>query len=194
MDYRSPALAYHIIFATYGFWLPNDPRGSWSDYVGSNKLRVFGPATKTNTRHSVARKVHNRALRIAAKRSLKYKPVSLSDVQARAVALGFEQAAKESGYIFHACAILPEHAHLVIARHPRNIGRIVGHLKTRATQRLLREKLWPESNRPVWAKHGWHVYLFTGADITRAIRYVENNPLREGKRRQRWPFVVPYTI
>jgi len=26
---------YHVIFGMYGFWLPNDPRGSWSDYVGS---------------------------------------------------------------------------------------------------------------------------------------------------------------
>ena len=22
---------YHVILAAYGFWLPNDPRGSWSD-------------------------------------------------------------------------------------------------------------------------------------------------------------------
>lgn len=24
---------YHAIFSAYGFWLPNDPRGSWSDFV-----------------------------------------------------------------------------------------------------------------------------------------------------------------
>lgn len=23
-------IGYHVIFSTYGFWLPNDPRGSWS--------------------------------------------------------------------------------------------------------------------------------------------------------------------
>jgi hypothetical protein len=28
-------LAYHSIFSMYGFWLPNDPRGSGSDYVAS---------------------------------------------------------------------------------------------------------------------------------------------------------------
>ena len=26
-------IAYHLIYTTYGFWLPNDPRGSWSDFV-----------------------------------------------------------------------------------------------------------------------------------------------------------------
>jgi hypothetical protein len=28
--------------------------------------------------------------------------------------------------------------------------------------------------------------------VARAVRYVEDNPLKEGKRRQRWSFVVPY--
>ena len=26
-------VAYHVIITNYGFWLPNDPRGSWSDLV-----------------------------------------------------------------------------------------------------------------------------------------------------------------
>ena len=74
----------------------------------------------------------------------------------------------------------------------QGIRRIVGHLKGRATQELFREKLWPDSRRPVWAKNDWHVFLFTPDDVIRAIRYVEDNPLREGKRRQHWPFVVPF--
>jgi hypothetical protein len=35
-------LGSHVIFGTYGFWLPNDPRESWSDFVGSWKLAHFG--------------------------------------------------------------------------------------------------------------------------------------------------------
>lgn len=26
---------YHLIISGYGFWLPNDPRGSWSEFVGA---------------------------------------------------------------------------------------------------------------------------------------------------------------
>lgn len=26
---------YHLIMTAYGFWLPNDPRGSWSEFVGA---------------------------------------------------------------------------------------------------------------------------------------------------------------
>ena len=31
-------IAYHVIFGMYGFWLPNDPRGSWSDFVAAWEL------------------------------------------------------------------------------------------------------------------------------------------------------------
>jgi hypothetical protein len=65
-------IGYHVIFSTYGFWLPNDPRGSWSDFVGSWELFRYGPATKTTQRRSLAYDEHDRARRLAAKKALKY--------------------------------------------------------------------------------------------------------------------------
>lgn len=44
-----------------------------------------------------------------------------------------------------------------------------------------------------WAEGCWKVYLDTHADVLRAIRYVENNPMKEGKRLQRWSFVTSFT-
>ena len=44
---------YHVIWGTYGFWLPNDPRGSWSDFVASWELLRFGAATKSQERVAV---------------------------------------------------------------------------------------------------------------------------------------------
>ena len=41
-------LAAHIIFTCYGFWLPNDPRGSWSEWVASWELLRYGKATKVD--------------------------------------------------------------------------------------------------------------------------------------------------
>lgn len=53
-------IGYHVIFGTYGFWLPNDPRGSGSDFVWSEELfRFGGKATKVETRHSVAGVKHD---------------------------------------------------------------------------------------------------------------------------------------
>ena len=58
-------LAYHLVFTSYGFWLPNDPRGSWSDFVRSWELYWYGGATKVTTRASLARREHDRDLRRA---------------------------------------------------------------------------------------------------------------------------------
>src|SRR5438270_5776341 len=80
---------YHIIFSAYGFWLPNDPRGSWSDFVGSWELFRYGSATKTAETRSLAHRAHDRALRQAAKSALKYPPLQFNGLQARAVARGF---------------------------------------------------------------------------------------------------------
>jgi hypothetical protein len=62
---------YHFIFSAYGFWLPNDPRGSWSDTIRVYDLLQFGPATKIDTTESVAHTKHDRALRLKAKEALR---------------------------------------------------------------------------------------------------------------------------
>jgi hypothetical protein len=36
-------IAYHAIFTTYGTWLPNDPRGSYSKEIYNAPLRMLGP-------------------------------------------------------------------------------------------------------------------------------------------------------
>ena len=134
-------LGYHVIFGAYGFWLPNDPRGSWSDFVGSWELFRFGPATKVETRRSVAHQPRDSALRQAAKAALKYPAVQFNGLQARAIGGGFGRFAVRSGIKIWACAILPEHVHLVIARHSYVVELIVKLLKGDASRQLLTEPL-----------------------------------------------------
>ncbi|MCA9086946.1 MAG: hypothetical protein KDA81_23035, partial [Planctomycetaceae bacterium] len=45
---------YHLILPMYGFWLPNDPRGSWSDFVWKWELVRFGKATRTIDRRDIS--------------------------------------------------------------------------------------------------------------------------------------------
>lgn len=187
-------LAYHCIFSMYGFWLPNDPRGSGSDYIAAWELFRYGAATKVDTRRSVAHVEHDRLARLAAKHAMQYPPVVISGQQALAVASGFQRAALEAGYPIHACAILPEHVHLVLGSNARSVRTIVGHLKSRATRELKASGLWPEDGRLVWGAHGWNVWLESHCDVIRAVKYVELNPEKEGKRRQAWRFVVPFDV
>jgi len=102
---------YHLIMTAYGFWLPNDPRGSWSDFVGAWELYKFGPATTTNEKRSLAHDPHDIQRRLAAKRALKYPPVRLDDAQRQCIADGFGIAISEGGYHVPACCIGHDHAH-----------------------------------------------------------------------------------
>lgn len=136
-------VGYHIIFSTYGFWLPNDPRGSWSQFVGSWDLFRYGPATKTTQRRSLAHDEHDAGLRLEAKQALKYPPVRFTGLQARAVARGFARYVQRTKLAVWACAILPDHVHLVTGMPGMKIEQLVIQLKGEATHELEREGIHP---------------------------------------------------
>jgi REP element-mobilizing transposase RayT len=192
--------AYHVNISFYGFWLPNDPRGSNSSVVRSWRLLPFGKATKVTTRRSVAHVPHDRAKRLAAKKQLQYRPVVLTGIQARAVARGFASMVEKSGYVLYACAIMPTHVHLVIARHRYKIEQVVNLLKGAATRQLTAEGLHPMRDQVApgeelpspWGVSMRVIYLDTDEFILDEIGYVERNPLKDGMPRQYWSFVVPF--
>jgi REP element-mobilizing transposase RayT len=193
-------LGHHLIISAYGFWLPNDPRGSWSDFVRAWELVKFGEATKVQTTRSVASKPHDWRLRQAAKESLKYPAVKFTGIQARSIGAGFAKYLSRSGVIVWACSILPDHVHLVVRRHRYDAEVMMQQFKGNATMRLNKDELHPlakfaeygESPPSPWGERGWKVFLDSEADIRRAIRYVENNPLKEGKPKQTWSFVTDF--
>jgi REP element-mobilizing transposase RayT len=191
-------VGYHLIFATYGFWLPNDPRGSWSEFVGSWDLLCYGPATKTTARHSVAARQHDTQQRLAAKQALKYPPVEFTGLQAREVGRAFAGYVERSQLPVWACAIMPDHVHLVVGKPRIQIEQLAIQLKGEATEQLLRAGLHPlarfqaNEKRPpkCWSRGQWKVYLDPD-DVLRAIEYVNNNPIKAGLPRQTYPFITP---
>jgi REP element-mobilizing transposase RayT len=189
---------YHVIWGAHGFWLPNDPRGSWSTYVASWELARFGKASHSPDRRDVEPHAW-RAWRVAAEAALVYPSVHFDGMQARAVGRGFANAVAKSGFTIWACSILPEHVHLVIARHTYAAEQICNLLKGAATKALKAESLHPLAKYDVrgktpspWAEKQWIVFLDTEEAIEAAIDYVEDNPTKEGKPRQSWSFVTPF--
>ncbi|MEM8737892.1 MAG: transposase [Planctomycetota bacterium] len=182
-------IAYHLVLTAYGFWLPNDPRGSWSEVVRATELRAFGPATKVNTKQSRAGATHDRAARDAAKRAMKYPAVRFNGTQARAVARGIGEVVTAHQLSIHAAAVMPDHVHLVVARHGaltiEGIGR---RIKAKATQRLNAEGIGV--GRSPWARGQWSVFLRDAEAVRRTVRYVEQNPVRAGLKKQDWKFVT----
>jgi len=43
----------------------------------------------------------------------------------------------------------------------------------------------------VWGRKIWKVYIDNEAHYCNAVKYVVENPVKEGKPRQRWSFVAP---
>ena len=88
----------------------------------------------------------------------------------------------------------------MVQRHANPGERIIGHLKGRATREPIADGMHPFAEYAgadglvpcMWARRGWRVYLHTVEDILRAIRYVEENPLKQRMLRQEHSFVTPY--
>ncbi len=189
---------YHVIFGAYGFWLPNDPRGSYSDFVGKWELLRFGPATKTLTRKELS--PAEEAERLAAKQALRFPPVQFTGLQAQAIGAGFADSARQGRFTIWACAILPEHVHLVLARSRFSAEQMSNFLKGSATKALRERQLDPMAayakpdEKPLspWGERRWKVYLYSAEAIQNAIAYVNENPIKEGKPPQTWSFVEPF--
>lgn len=190
-------IAFHVILGVYGFWLPNDPRGSKSHFVWADNLKQFGDATYVETNNSVAATKHDSNFRKRAKRALIYPAVQLNGHQANAIGDGFNDAVKKCDIHIVACSILPEHTHLVLMRSAKSIEWTVAQLKRRSGWKLRESGLHPmEQHRTpdgrvhsVWGREFWVVYITEQNHLEAALRYVENNPLKEGKKRQNWSFV-----
>lgn len=193
-------IAYHVVFGFYGFWLPNDPRGSNSTFVRSWRLLPFGKATTVRHRCSVARDPHDWQIRRAAKQQLKYEPVVINGRQALSIAKGFAKAIRKNGYAVYACAIMPNHVHMVIGRHRYKVEQVVNLLKGAATRRLVEDGLHPQARfaepdgsiPSPWVQELRKAFLFDARDVRRKVKYVNDNPVEAGLRPQSWGFLVPY--
>lgn len=196
-------IGYHLIMTAYGFWLPNDPRGSWSQFVGAWELfEAGGRAThdKVTDRRSYARDPHDRQKRLVTKEALLYPPVRFDGFQARAVARGFGGFVEKSGLKVWACAVMPDHVHLAVARHHYDIEQVAVKLKQAATLRLNEEGVHPlrahvkpnGRHPPCFARGEWKGFLDPD-DVSPCIKYVEDNPGKAGLKSQvaMWDFVTP---
>jgi REP element-mobilizing transposase RayT len=194
--------AFHLPLTNYGFWLPNDSRGSGSDYVRNKKLLPYGEATKVKTRRSVAWRPQNFEVKRLARSALRYPPVEFTGLQALSCGRGIKRAIEKYGFVIWACCIQPDHMHLVVKRHRYPIEQVIRQLRTEMTQQLLEDGLHPlvamrdrepDGSIPsIWGRSPWKVFLDDEEGILRSIDYVRDNPLRRKLRRQKWSFVVPY--
>lgn len=195
-------IAYHFIFSAYGFWLPNDPRGSWSDTIRALHLLKHGDATKVTTTDSLAHARHDRNARLRAKEDLLHPPVRFTGEQALAIAQGFEVAQRQHAYRYLGLATMPDHVHLVVEAFPRHVDDIARHLKAKATGRMTELGIHPMAGEASatgrlpspWCRNHWCPFIRDARHLAAAIRYVEANPIKSRLPRQRWHIVDRATV
>ena len=182
--------AHHLIWTVYGWWLPNDPRGSSSDSLRVVKLSELGPIHH-------GRKVvqpSSRELRDfyeVAQDTLKHEILCFTDADIAFVGQVIAKVIERRKYTCWASAVMPEHAHLVIRRHRDKAEEMLETFQQATREELIQAKR-RNVTHPVWGGPGWKVFLNTPGQIRGRIRYVKNNPIKAGRPLQHWDFVQEY--
>jgi REP element-mobilizing transposase RayT len=183
-------IAHHLIWTVYGTWLGNDPRGSGSQRVYTPAIAELGEVHLGRKKVQPAR-TKVRAFYEEAVPLLKYDVVRFNKDQRIEIGSSFAEIIRNHRYTCYACAIMPDHVHLVIRKHRDPAEEMIDCFQQESRQWLIERGSMPEWH-PVWTLGGWKVFLDTPKEVWSRIRYVEGNPMKERLPRQMWPFVTPY--
>ncbi len=183
-------IAYHLIWSAYGSWLPNDPRGSMSNQIRNDVLSDLGEIHFGRKKIQPASRVI-REFYQEAKSFLQYPLLAFRPVEFSIIAEAFAEEITAQKYTCYACAIMPDHVHILIRKHKHPAEVMIANLQ-QASRRLLRDKKIRDMDHPTWGGPGWKVFLDTPGDIRRTIKYVESNPVKAPLPAQKWSFVKEY--
>lgn len=182
--------AYHLIWTVYGWWLPNDPRGSNSHLISSDVIAELGELhygrKKIQPSSRIIREFYEEA-----KSLLRHELRTFTEPEIVLLGIAFAEVVKSRRYTCYGCALMPDHVHLVIRKHRDQAEEMLEHFQTVSRHAIL-DGQYREATHPVWGGPGWKVFLETREDIERTIRYVEQNPAKAKRAPQTWDFVKPY--
>ena len=176
-------IAYHAIFTTYGTWLPNDPRGSFSKEIYNEQLRALAKLRYGRQNLQPPKELVRRFWAAAAPR-ISRTPFFIDDSSRPIIAAGFRAVVQQLGIEIPACAIMNDHVHVLVLRSKYRIEYIVNQLKGAATKALKR-------NQTIWTRGCWKVFIVNTEALFAAADYVEANPASAGLSAQHWDFVAP---
>jgi REP element-mobilizing transposase RayT len=184
-------IGYHLIWTVYGRWLPNDPRGSGSHTIRKDVIAELGELHFGRRGIQPAGRIIREFYR-HAQPVLQHPVVTIDDRLRTEIAAAFSRVMAEQKYTCYACAIMPDHVHILIRKHKHLAEDMIDHLRGFSRLRLSDSSLIP-SGHPLWTSgYGWKVFLEHPDEIHRTIAYIERNPIPLGMPIQRWPFIKYY--
>ena len=183
-------IAHHLLSTAYGWWLPNDPRGSCSTCIASNVIAELGELHYGRKKLQPAgwgiRKYYREA-----EKSLRYPLLTFNAGDVQIIARAFADVIARERYTCYACAIMPDHVHVANRKHKHTAEEMIRNFQD-ASRTALRAAGQRTPDHPVWAQGGWKVFLDSPDDIRRTIGYIERNPEKMRLPKQEWWFVTPY--
>jgi len=183
-------IGYHLMWTLYGWWLPNDPRGSTSNALRNDLLADLGALH--HGRKSIQPSGRDiRAFYEQAAAVLKHELLSFTPEQLPLVAQAIGEVVVAHNYTCYACAIMPDHVHILIRKHRHLAEEMIQNFQSLSRKRLSSMGV-RGPDHPTWTQGGWKVFLDHPDDIRRTIRYIENNPIKSRWPVQRCGFVREY--
>ena len=166
--------AYHLVWTAYGWWLPNDPRGSSSHVIYSDVIAELGELHQGRKKvQPSSRVIHE--FHEEAKSLLRHELRIFAEPEIDLLGIAFDEVVKSRRYTCYGCAITPDHIHLVIRKHRDQAEEMIEQFQT-AGRLVILDGQYRESTHPVWGGPGWKVFLDSRQDIERTVVYVERNP------------------
>jgi len=176
-------IAYHAIFTTYGTWLPNDPRGSYSKAIYNAELAELG-CIRYGRQNPQPDRPKMRRFRTAAVPRLSRPPYYIDDATRPIIAGAFAEVVDRLRLTPAACAIMNDHVHLLVLQSKYRIEYLVNQFKGGATAALKLKKT-------PWTRRGWNVFINDEETLYAAAAYIRANPEAAGMKPQCWHFVTP---
>src|ERR1700676_1719775 len=149
-------IAYHLIWTGYGWWLPNDPRGSTSHCIRCDVIADLGQLHQGRKRiQPSSREI--RAFVEEADARLRFPMLTFDAPDVEQIAAAFSQTIGQEGYTCYACAIMPDHVHILIRKHKDRAEEMIRNLH-RDSHLNLRESGRVDWQHPIWGGPGWKVF------------------------------------
>jgi REP element-mobilizing transposase RayT len=180
---RMSTQGIHLIWSTYGSWLPGDARGHWSPLFD-----IYGRLRKRGHQLNMPDAV----TRSQAESRLIDEPKRLNETEEIIVGcaiVSFAQAAWEAAgwpgpLDIQSLAVEPEHIHLLLGPISVDVGEIVGRIKS-ATSSLLCQLPAVAGRQRTWSSGYWKVFLFDHEAVDVVRGYIEDHNVRRGFPRDR---------
>jgi len=161
----------HLVWTTYGTWLPGDDRGHWSplfDFYGhllecGGKLNRGDLASQQQARERMTEPA---------------KVLSNEERLVVAETLGTLVGGAEQPRAY-AAAIEETHVHLLLGPVAEDIGKAAGRFKGKTSSAVLQLPASRERQR-TWTAKYWKVFLFDETAFAAVKQYIEAHNIRRG--------------